>query len=106
MLIIPLQSVPSQVVGVTLNGQNVRVAVYQLATGLFCDVYLGDALLIGGVIAQNINRIVRDLYLGFIGDLLFVDTQGSDDPDYSGLGARWVLCYLTPEEIAAELALV
>lgn len=55
-----------------------------------CPVYLdllvvpvggGDAeLVVGGVIAHHATRIVRDTYLGFVGDLAFYDTQGSEDP--------------------------
>ena len=46
------------------------------------------------------NRIVRDTYLGFLGDLAFFDLQGEDDPYYTGLGDRWVLGYLTTADLA------
>lgn len=94
MLTIPLQSVPSQSVNVQLGGQNCQINIYQKSTGMFCDVYVSNALIIGGVICQNLNRIVRDLYLGFIGDLAFLDTQGSSDPYYTGLGTRFLFVYL------------
>ena len=94
MLTIPLQAVPSQSVNVQLGGQNCQINIYQKSTGMFCDVYVSNALIIGGVICQNLNRIVRDLYLGFIGDLAFLDTQGSSDPYYTGLGARFLFIYL------------
>jgi hypothetical protein len=51
------------------------------------------------VICQNLNRIVRDLYLGFVGDVLFCDTQGTDDPSSPGLGTRFVFCYLSPSDL-------
>ena len=60
--------------------------------------------MIGGVIAGNLNVIVRSAYLGFVGDLAFIDTQGSDDPVYTGLGARWILTYFAPSELPAGLA--
>jgi len=63
------------------------------------DVYVNEVLIIGGVICENKNRIVHSLYLGFIGDLAFFDTQGTDDPDYTGMGARWILIYLAPGDI-------
>lgn len=100
MLTIPLQAVPSQVVSASLAGQSCQIAVYQLSTGLFCDVSVAGVQVIGGVAAQNMNRIVRDAYLGFIGDLLFIDTQGADDPDYTGLGGRFVLVYLETADLA------
>ena len=94
MLIVPLQAVASQTVAVQLAGQNCQINVYQKSTGLYCDLYVNGSLIIGGVICQNLNNIVRDLSLGFIGDLAFIDTQGSSDPDYTGLGGRFSLAYL------------
>jgi hypothetical protein len=42
---------------------------------------------------------VRDLYLGFSGDLFFADTQGTNDPYYTDLGTRYLLVYVTPGEV-------
>ena len=44
--------------------------------------------------AKNLVSLVPTAYLGFSGWLVFVDTQGSEDPQYAGLGTRWVLVYL------------
>ena len=99
MLIVPLQATPNQEVTVPLGGQPCRIHVYQKSTGLFVDLYVNDALIIGGVIALDAVKIVRDAYLGFIGDLAFFDTQGSVDPDYLKLGSRWVLAYLEAGEL-------
>lgn len=98
MQMIPLRAVNSQVLTVTLAQQRARLKVYQKTTGLFMDVYVNDALIIGGVISEDRNRIVRDKYLGFIGDLAFYDTQGTSDPVASGLGARYRLLYLEAGE--------
>lgn len=99
MLTVPLQAIPSQVVTATLGGQSCQIAVYERATGLFCDLSAAGVPVISGVQCQNMNRIVRDEYLGFLGDLLFVDTQGSSDPDYTGLGTRFVLVYLQETDV-------
>lgn len=98
MQVIPLQATPAQTLNVTLNNQACTLNIYAKSTGLYIDVYVSNALIIGGVICQNLNRIVRDAYLGFVGDLIFNDTQGTSDPTYDGLGARYVLLYLTPAE--------
>lgn len=110
---IPLAAVASQEVSVTLGGQACRIRlyardlfvpvttpistdppVYAQVRRLFMDLYLDDALLLSGVPCQTNNRIVRDAYLGFVGDLAFLDTVGGgDDPEVSGLGTRWVLSY-------------
>jgi hypothetical protein len=78
----------------------VTLNLYQRASGLFIDVYVGADLIVAGVIALNLNRIVRSAYLGFAGDFIFVDTQGDADPVYTGLGARFQLVYLTAAEVA------
>lgn len=102
MLNIPLQAVPNQKLSVTLSGQQTQLRIFTSIDGkLFMDVQMNNADIITGVICQNNNRIVRDAYLGFVGDLFFTDTQGSNDPEYSGLGSRYVLVYLSAAEVAA-----
>jgi hypothetical protein len=88
-------------VTVTLNDQVTQINVYQTYNGLFIDVYLENDLIIGGVICENDNRIIRSTYLGYSGDLAFIDVQGSTDPVYTGLGTRYFLTYLTEDELAA-----
>lgn len=96
MQVIPLQATASQQVAVTLANQACKINVYQKDTGLYVDLYVLDSPIVVGVIALNANRIVRDAYFGFTGDLAFFDTQGSTDPDYTGLGdgGRYFLGYL------------
>jgi len=101
MLVIPTAAVPSQVLAVTLANQACRINVYQKTTGLYLDLYISDTLILGGVLCENLNRIVRDAYFGFIGDLAFNDTQGTDDPVYTGLGTRWVLLYLEAADLVS-----
>lgn len=91
--IIPISDHPSQTLTATLSGQSTIINIYQKSTGMFCDVYVNSALVIGGVICQNLNKIVRDAYLGFVGDLFFYDSQGVSDPASPGLGTRYFLIY-------------
>lgn len=54
---------------------------------------------------QNNVWIVRYAYLGLVGDLVMFDTQGtSNAPTYDGLGTRYQLYYLTPDELSAGVA--
>ena len=99
MQIVPVQTLPNQQVQVQLGAQACQLNVYQTTFGLFMDVYVNGTLIIGGVLCQNLNRIVRSLYLGFTGDFAFVDTQGSTDPVYTGLGSRYLLGYFDPDEL-------
>lgn len=94
MQIVPLQAVPNQALSILLGGQNCQINVYTKAGSLYLDLYVDNVLIVGGVACQNLNRVVRSTYLGFIGDLGFIDNQGSSDPAYEGLGTRYSLAYL------------
>jgi hypothetical protein len=105
MQIVPVQPIPNQTLQVILNNQACVLNIYQLDYGLFMDVYVGVKLITCGVICQNLNRIVRYAYLGFVGDLVWDDTQGAgnpQDPVYTGLGSRFILIYVDPADIAAN----
>lgn len=99
MLNIPLQPFPNQSINVNLAGQNSTIDLYQREDALYCNLFVNGALIIGGVICENLNRIVRDLYLGFVGDIGFFDTQGVSNPDYAGLGTRFLLIYLEASDL-------
>lgn len=94
--IIPLQAVPSQSFSVGLSNQACQLNIYQKSTGLFFDLLVANVPVVTGVICRNLTKLVRYLYLGFIGDLAFIDTQGSSDPYYTGLGSRYLLAYIPP----------
>lgn len=100
MQTIPIQPVPSQSTKVILGGQNCQVLIYQKPQGLFVDINSDGVDIVAGIIARDAVPLVCREYVGFIGNLLFVDTQGADDPNYIGLGSRWTLAYLTAEENA------
>jgi hypothetical protein len=100
--VIPLQAVPSQRLDTVLGNQLVTVILEQKTPAMFVQVYINNALIIGGVICQNKNRIVRDAYLGFVGDLVFIDTQGTNDPTYTGLGTRFFLVYLDVADLPIQ----
>lgn len=111
MQIIPIQDVYSQAVpAVQLNGQNTQINLYQKNNdNLYCDVYVNNSPIITGVLCRNMVRIVRSAYLGFVGDLMFVDQQGAftppstgSDPFSPGLGTRFLFCYLTPTDVAGS----
>lgn len=101
MLYIPLHQVANQQLTVQLSGQNCQINVYQKFFGLFLDLYVSDSLIIGGVLCQNLNRLVRSAYLGFIGDLGWWDLYGNQDPVYTGIGVRFRLVYLSKTDIDA-----
>jgi len=100
MQTVPLQPVPSQSTKVVLGGQNCQILIYQKPQGCFVDINADGVDIVVGIIGRDAVPLVCREYTGFIGNLLFIDTQGSDDPSYDGLGSRWSLVYLTAEENA------
>ncbi|AMM14250.1 hypothetical protein AX768_09225 [Burkholderia sp. PAMC 28687] len=96
---IPISATPSQKLNSVLGGQNCQLKVYQKTTGLYVDVYVNNAPIVQGAIARDRVRIVRHAYLGFVGDLAFVDTQGTSDPQSTGLGSRYSLIYLEASDL-------
>lgn len=101
MQAVPVKAVPSQTLTVVLSNQNTQVNCYQKQGALYMDVYVNNAPIIVGVQCENANRIVRSTYLGFIGDFIWQDTQGQTDPVYTGLGSRYLLQYLTADDLTA-----
>lgn len=98
MQVVPLQPVPNQTVTIILSDQICKLNVYQTFYGLFMDVYVNNSLVIAGVICENLNRIVRSEYLGFVGDFFFYDTITNDDPDWTALGSQFQLLYAEPTD--------
>lgn len=98
MNIIPLTAEASQTLRVTINQQNCFINVYQKSTGLFLDLYVDSTPIIHGQICRDRVKLVRESYLGFNGDLVFMDLDGLLDPDYTGLGSRYQLLYLAVGE--------
>jgi hypothetical protein len=92
--IIPLAAAPAQDFTVALGNQSCRIRLHTRGGGLYLDLWLTDAPIVAGVICQDRNPLVRVAYLGFVGELVFFDTQGTADPDWSGLGARYLLAWL------------
>lgn len=97
---IPMQPTPAQTVKSLLNDQNCQIYLYQKQRGLFVDISVDGVAIVTGVIARDAVPIICREYVGFSGNLIFIDTQGKSDPSYEGLGSRFALVYLTESENA------
>lgn len=104
MLIVPVQAVPNQTISILLGGQSCQITLTTRFFGLFFDLAVSNENVRNGVICQNLNRIIRYPSLGFTGDFWWTDTQGSDDPVYTGLGSRFLLEYWEASDVAAAAA--
>lgn len=119
MQVIPVSSVPSQTFSVPLSGQAVQISLYTLGEGESQSLYIdvnsnGEQIITGRAckaysgLPNTVPRLVMTgrRYLGFQGDFVFIDTQASAnnavlDPQYSGLGSRWQLLYLSEADLVA-----
>jgi hypothetical protein len=108
MQTIPLQSVASQTLQITLNSQACTINVYTkqiqgsppnfVSSPCYIDLIFPTNE-IYGIILLNGVKLVRDAYWGFVGDIACYDTQGDTDPVYTGLGTRYQLVYLAPSDL-------
>ena len=99
MLIIPIAAKPSQKLSALLAGQNCQINVYQKTTGLYLDLAINNVPVKSGIICRDRVWLIRHPYLGFVGDLMFADTQGASDSSYDGLGTRYLLVYLEVSDL-------
>ena len=60
----------------------------------FENIKVDDVDIFKGQICLNNVDMVQYRNMNFVGNLRFLDTQGSEDPYYSGFGERWVLVYV------------
>jgi hypothetical protein len=104
MKVVPLVAVASQQINITLNGQACSINVYQKSTGIYFDLFFNNAPVRTTVRCLNESELLADAqYLGFVGDFMFVDTQGDTDPTYTGFGpeptGRYQLVYLEASDL-------
>lgn len=95
MYIVPLKPVPAQSVAIVLSNQACIISLRQMGGRQYLSLSAGGVVMCEGVLLVNDSAIVRAPYLGFIGELSIVDTQGDDAPEYTGWGSRWLLSYST-----------
>ncbi len=118
---IPLSASPSQTRQFVVAGQNCQLSVYTLDGYDYSDPtlqtpkpYIAIDFAYNGVQmtnTQNCLNLARLLknrqYLGFVGDFMFVDTQPptgttGEDPQWEGLGTRWLLLYLEASDLLVQ----
>lgn len=98
MNIIPLRTTPAQSLAVILGGQHCDIRLYW-RDRLYMDLDVGGANIFRGVKALNAVALPLARYLPFSGKLIWIDMQGEQNPQYSELGIRYKLIYLTEADI-------
>lgn len=103
MIEIPLIAVPNQQLNIILNDQNCTIAIYQRDTRMFLDLFVGQNAVRKGMICLPFAPIISKP-CDFSGQLRVIDSlsspQAQQPPEYSELGTRYKLYYLSPEEEA------
>ena len=94
---IPLSAVPYQTVSAVVNGQNYRITVRQNGAFVYASVTVDGEKVVDNALAVARGRVIPFAQTVAQTMLYWVDTQGNDRPQYSGLGDRWKLVYEADE---------
>ncbi|CNF26928.1 Uncharacterised protein [Yersinia nurmii] len=99
MMTVSIEPMKSQEFSVQLSGQQCNIRLIQRTSAIYMDLTVDGNPIMQGVPCYFGNRMVRYSYLGFKGDLLFLDSVGQNDPQWEGLGSRFQLFYLEEADI-------
>lgn len=94
ILLIPIQNIPDQEFVVDLNGKECSMRIYLRYNYMYLDLTVDDKVLFKGQICLNNVDLIQYNHMDFDGNLRFIDTQGNEDPYYTGFGERWYLAYV------------
>ena len=100
MQTVQAQAIPNQQLQCQLGTQAVTLVITQTTFGLFMTVMVAGVTIISNVLCENLNRVVRDAYLGFVGDFVWYSTQDESDPVFTGIGSQYLLIYLSEDDLA------
>ncbi|MNC43342.1 hypothetical protein D3C75_921980 [compost metagenome] len=96
---IPLSPLPGQRLQIVLDDQNVTLTVRQKGPRMYIDLDVSGTPVMTGAICSDRTNVKQYKTMPFRGGLFFVDTEGRDAPQFEGLGTRWVLMYLSEDEL-------
>lgn len=91
MQTIPLTAVPNQTLTTIVNEIYLTINLRTLDTGLYFDLLINNVVICQSVLCLHGGLLVRGTYQGYAGDFMFVDTQGNEDPVYTGFPDRFLL---------------
>lgn len=97
VMTIPLSQIPNQIVSAVVNDQAFQIEVRQLGGSIFTTTTVDGELIASTVRAVANGSITPWPSSAVNTQVIWVDTQGEDDPQYTGLGDRWVLAFEASE---------
>ena len=72
---------------------------------LFMDLMVNNVQLFSGLAVRGQTLLEPKAYLGFSGGLMFVDTQGFNDPSWDTLNTRYWLIFFSETNIPVQVPL-
>ena len=103
MVRIPLSAIPNQEFNIVLAGQNCTINIYQRDVYMYLDLYVASEVVQRGALVCPLTSIITVSNNLFKGALYIVDNDKpsleQQMPEYSGLGSRYQLYYLTESEL-------
>lgn len=103
MVEIPLEAMPNQELQTTLGEQDCTLQVRQIGKFIYLSLWIEQTLIRQNSICMPSTAIIQGRST-FSGNLFMVDTSADfyhqTNPDYTELGSRYKLLYLTDAEVA------
>lgn len=90
---IPLSAIPFQIVSAVVNDQSFQIEVRQLGAYIFVTTVVDGEEVASSVRAVTGQSITPWPMADVNTSVVWVDAQGNDDPQYAGLGTRWLLAF-------------
>lgn len=94
---LPLRKVPSQDFDIVLNGQTCTIELMRRVDKVFCSLKVDGEYIWRGHIVHDRTPIRQFLVQKFVGNLVFIDHNGTEQPDYRDFGGRWRFYYITDD---------
>ena len=102
MIEVPLSALPNQEVSIELNEQDCTIQVRQLGKYTYLTLWRGSTLIIENAICMPGIAILQGYIQNFEGNFVLVHSSDNNNQqlsDYRELGSRFLLLYVTQEEI-------
>lgn len=96
---IPLDPVPSQSFQIVLDNQDCEIDLLFRGNNFFVNLIVDGTIVQQGAIVHDAVSIITRPNNIFSGAIAVIDTQGDDDPLYSGLGTRWQMVYFSTDDL-------
>ena len=94
ILQIQLANIPNQSVSVDIEGKHLVFEFVTRGGQLYANsIAVEDEVIVRGIACLNKNNIIGLVNSGLSGKLYFLDTEGSESPNYTGFNTRWIFLY-------------